>query len=544
MKRVIRMSKYFVAGILMLVLFVKCNVAVEASVNKLSESNQKYVQTIEVPEDEITQYGLAAAFRRTLDKADQSGTLYNDKGNVKVIVPAGNYELTNAIQINYCNITADFTDCFFVQKKGNTNSLLRIGEADNTRTGYYYKNITIIGGVFDGNGTSSTLFKTAHSKNIILNGTSFKNTKNGHLVEVAGVDGLTFSNCRFSDQVLNEDGAKKVTYEAIQIDILTHDHLNGYLSETLATRDVLVENCIFDNVPRGVGSHTTILNCPVDGVTIKNNEFKNMGSIAVQGLNWKNVTISDNIIKNSPRGIALYGLFVRGTYLPSEISKEDGISTKLSDKYQKPSSNQKISITGNKIYCKGKEKYADYLPVGIYVGGLKLNKSTQEGRGSVVPKGDYYISGVKIKNNEIQSVGYGIRLEDAKKVVVSSNKLKFVGKKSGDEYHGIQLRMESQCSEISNNTIDGYNTNGIYLNTASKTTTISGNKISNVGKYGIGIEQSKVTTIKKNTIKKAKIYGINVNEKAEVEKIVENKLSQCGEKIHVSVNSKVKKLGN
>ena len=91
--------------------------------------------------------------------------------------------------------------------------------------------------------------------------------------------------------------------------------------------------------------------------------------------------------------------------------------------------------------------------------------------------------------------------------------------------------------------ISGYNANGIYLNTNSKAGTISGNKISNVGKYGIGIEQSKVTAIKNNTIKKAKNWGIAVVIRANVSKISGNKVSGCLEKVHVTKDSKAKSVG-
>ena len=498
---------------------------------------QQYTRTVEVTQAYIDKYGFTNAFYRTVELANAAGSLEDEQGLVKVTMPAGVYEISNPIQVNYSNLTVDFTGCTFIQQKGNVGNLLRIGESNNKRTGYYYHDITIVGGTFDGNGSRSTIFKTAHSKNIVVVGTTFKNVENGHLTEAAGVDGLTFFDCTFRDQLLATSGAP-LTYEAIQLDILSHDHFSGYMAEALATKNVLVENCVFDNVPRGVGSHTSIVNCPLDGITIKNNTFKNIGSIGVQGHNWINVTISGNEISGCPRGIALYILQATGTYLPSDIAAEDGVATTISDRYIKPAADQKILISDNKITCSGKDKFASYAPVGIYVGGLKLTKDTKMTKGSIVPKGDYYISGVTIKNNNVQSVGNGIRLEDVRKVTVASNTFKFVGKAKGESYHGIQLRLASQADQIKNNTVSGYNTNGIYLNGASKATTISGNKISNVGKYGIGVEQSTVNTIKSNTIKKAKTWGIAVVIKSKVSKISGNKISGCEEKIHITKDSK------
>ena len=502
---------------------------------------QSYSRTVEVSQAYIKKYGFTNAFYRTIEQANTMSPLENAQEPVKVTMPAGVYEISNPIQINYSNLTVDFTGCTFVQKKDNVGNLLRIGESNNKRTGYYYHDITIIGGTFDGNGSRSTIFKTAHSRNITVVGTTFKNVTNGHLTEAAGVDGLTISGCTFQDQLLATSGAT-LTYEAIQLDILTSEHFSGYLAETLATKNVLVEKCLFDNVPRGVGSHTAILNCPLDGITVKNNTFKNIGSIAVQGHNWINVEICDNDIADCPRGIALYTMQSTGTYLPSDIAAEDNVPTTLSDSYSKPDADQNILISDNQIVCGGKDQFASYAPVAIYVGGLKLTKNTKMTKGSIVPKGDYYISGVTIKNNDVQSVGNGIRLEDVRKVTITSNKFKFVGKAKGDAYHGIQLRLESQADQIKNNTISGYNANGIYLNTNSKAGTISGNKVSNVGKYGIGIEQSKVTAIKGNTIKKAKNWGIAVVIRANVSKISGNKISGCLEKVHITKDSKAKSV--
>lgn len=506
-------------------------------------TSQEYVQTIHVSPGDISKYGFAAAFKRTLRNAKESGKLLNEKGIVKVEVPAGTYEIDSSMQINDSNLTIDFTGCTFIQKSGSNINLLRIGETNDPHTGYYYHDITIVGGVFDGSEHSNTLFKAAHAENIRLQGAVLRNVKNGHLIEVAGINGLSVIECSFENQILEKD-SKALAYEAIQIDILTHNHLKGYLSEALATQNVLVEDCVFDHVPRGVGSHTSIVNCPVNGITIKNTTFRNIGSAAIQGQNWLNVDISDNQISGCPRGIALYALGNSGNYIPSDIAFEDGVATDLPDTYIKPDEEQKIKIYKNTIICQGKDPYASYDPVGIYVGGLKLTENTKSTNGSVISKGNYYMSGISIKNNTIQSLGNGMRLENVRKTIVTDNSMKFVGKKSSKEFHGIQLRLESQCTDIKNNKITGYNANGIYLNTKSYAQTISGNKISKVNKYGIGIENAKAGKIVKNTISSAKRYGVNVIEHAVVSSISGNKIGKCGEKIHVSKNSKAKSVKN
>ena len=84
-----------------------------------------------------------------------------------------------------------------------------------------------------------------------------KNEKGGHMMEVAGVDGFTARGCVFKDQVLP---VGEVGYEAIQFDILHPSHMVNCRVEDLNMRNILVENCTFENIPRGVGTHTGVLN--------------------------------------------------------------------------------------------------------------------------------------------------------------------------------------------------------------------------------------------------------------------------------------------
>ena len=92
-------------------------------------TSQEYVQTIHVSPGDISKYGFAAAFKRTLRNAKESGKLLNEKGIVKVEVPAGTYEIDSSMQINDSNLTIDFTGCTFIQKSGSNINLLRIRSA-------------------------------------------------------------------------------------------------------------------------------------------------------------------------------------------------------------------------------------------------------------------------------------------------------------------------------------------------------------------------------------------------------------------------------
>ena len=154
---------------------------------------------------------------------------------------------------------------------------------------YYYQNITIDGGIWNENGNSNTAIKICHTQNITLMNATLKNCSNSHLMEIAGNNGITIQNCNFADQALSTS-AKPYTYEAIQLDILLESHLSGYLSEDLPLKNVKITGCSFKNVPRGIGSHTAILNNPVDTIEISNNTFTSLKSLAIQAMNYINCT--------------------------------------------------------------------------------------------------------------------------------------------------------------------------------------------------------------------------------------------------------------
>ena len=88
---------------------------------------QSYSRTVEVSQAYINKYGFTNAFYRTIEQANTMSPLENAQEPVKVTMPAGVYEISNPIQINYSNLTVDFTGCTFVQKKDNVGNLLRIG---------------------------------------------------------------------------------------------------------------------------------------------------------------------------------------------------------------------------------------------------------------------------------------------------------------------------------------------------------------------------------------------------------------------------------
>lgn len=141
-----------------------------------------------------------------------------------------------------------------------------------------------------------------HTKNFTIKNIHFKNMNTGHFIEVDASDGAKIIGCTFS-------GVSKDTpwnKEAINVD--TPDKLTGGLNvpwtahDCTPNKNLLIEGCTFENLNRGIGTHKYSMkksggewvNCMHEGITIKDNSFKNISDAAVFMMNWKNTTVTGN----------------------------------------------------------------------------------------------------------------------------------------------------------------------------------------------------------------------------------------------------------
>ena len=116
----------------------------------------------------------------------------------KIVVAPGDYYLSYALTIhsNTCLSLYGVT----LRRNGTANMLIAGGNRYEAE-GYCYRNITVEGGTFDGNGGTGTMIKLAHAKNVLLKNVTVKNNRNTHMIETAAIDGFTVTGCNFSDQV-------------------------------------------------------------------------------------------------------------------------------------------------------------------------------------------------------------------------------------------------------------------------------------------------------------------------------------------------------
>lgn len=452
----------------------------------------------------------------------------------KVVVKPGSYKISSAFSM-YSNTYLYAQGAAFKQNASGQN-MVRVGSAESV-LGYYYENIVIDGGEWDESNNSSTLAKFAQTKTVTVQNATFKNVKLGHLMEVAGVNGMTITNCQFMNQTIDK---KSKYYEAIQLDILVDKHFNGYRSQDLANKNITVTNCTFNNVPRGVGSHTAVLNNPIDGVTVTGNTFTNIKSCAVQFANVINCTVSNNKITSSPRGIAIFGAVAEShdVYLATTLSKEGKTSSSTSVKYVKPASNMNIVITNNNIMISGEDPYATYERCGVYLSGFDAKSVYKSSSGDKMPKGNYYVSGALVQNNTVKGNSHGVKLVDVWNTKVLNNTLDFTGSIGKINFYGVNLTNATKSITISKN-ICNKHLNGIYAKDAGAGN-ITDNTIKDTKKYGISIERSSASTISGNTISNTKDNGIHISDKSKAKEISNNKITSAGNRgIYVGSSSKV-----
>lgn len=466
---------------------------------------------------------------------DEAGELASPSDIYTVKVEQGNYLLTNHIDLK-SNTTLDLRGVTLKASGSDFNMLS--SQMDDPKGGYAdFCNAKIWGGTFVGDSKNDkTHMRLYHGDNVTLDGVTITGGNSNHMLEVAAINHFTVKNCTFKDMGKNKR-------EAIQLDLAVSSSIypNIILDGTMM-KNVEITGCTFSNVSRGVGSHSILVGAYLDQIKITNNLFEHVDEECIIALNYHHAVISGNTMEDCGAGVLFQAFRVNATNVYTTI--QDGAK-----KYKgKVSPNASSVIENNTIqtsYHPACEKI-----LGIKLFGRKLTKAEKNKEdGGKIPAGNYYVSGVKVINNTIQTAGYGIMLENAKKSTVKGNKITGKGFSSKDalakqkKYNGIHLGKESTDILIQKNTIKKLQNVGIFLQDSSIATTIKNNTIDGGKKAGIFvIHHSKVKKgIIGNTIKNVKNVGIGLYNGVTVKGgMKKNKISgPCKKKISISVKSKV-----
>ena len=252
-------------------------------------------------------------FQQALDKAKQE--LIDDSNYlVKVHVPQGTYYINKTLSIysnTYLFMENDTKVIFsgkgnvlkssYIDKKGNIcaatdTSRLDGGLSEDCNIGGYrqYKNITIEGGVWDFNGNNTFLF--IHGENLTIKNTTILNSST-HAINPSASKNVLIDNVVIKNQIEPKSSRIGSMNEVIHLDsaALPGEPKAFPIDET-PIKNVIIENCIFDDVYSGIGSHVLYTKEEVMGenIIIRKNVFRNVKYIAINLFSHKDVSIYDN----------------------------------------------------------------------------------------------------------------------------------------------------------------------------------------------------------------------------------------------------------
>lgn len=492
-----------------------------------------------------------------------------------VRLPKGEYCLYQSLNL-YSNTVLDLSDSVIVRAEG-CGSMIRFGTSKDVVYGYDgYRNITIKNGAFDArNIGGSSLVRFAHASNVEINGVTFMNTTDvQHLLTFAACENVRVSGCQFRNMKTTAD-LDGFNCEAVQIDILKEGYFTYPAYDGTPTKNVSVTGCTFENVPRGLGTHSAIAGYYFDNMVFKNNTFKNIESYAIRVVNYINSTVSDNIITDCGSGISCGT--VTNTNLSNFYAPLNGTQVR---------NNVNVTISGNKIYLKSngadtsafgirligaqvknfKDKNGKTFSADCRISGVRVENNTVSGAVSQKSFNAIHINGAKgstygknsnvsVKNNKvtfnykgkISNTVYGIKAENSEKICFYGNTVTdkkavihslLTADKSSELYFeknsfsgaksfGIKLQNIKKAKLISN-TVNNTKSNGVYILKGCGNVEVKSNKIKSCSGYGIAVNDGQASTISSNSIYSCKKYSIYLTGKGKANTISSNYI--CGGK--------------
>ncbi len=537
----------------------------------VTDSSGETVASYEIVTDNLSvdaRDSIQKALRYARDNASPSD-IYT------VRLPKGEYCLYQSLNL-YSNTVLDLSGSVITRAEG-CGSMIRFGLSKDVVYGYDgYQNVTIKNGTFDARHIGgSSLVRFAHASEVEISDVVFKNTTDvNHLLTFAACKNVSIRSCQFRDMKITQS-LSKFNCEAVQIDILKEGYFTYPAYDGTPTKNVSITGCTFENVPRGLGTHSAIAGHYFDNMVIRNNTFKNIESYAIRVINYINSTISDNVITDSGSGIscgtvtnAKLGNFfaplngtVPGTDMNTVISRNK-ISLKSNGDEDSAFGIRLIGADIKNFKDKnGKSFTADYR-----ISGVRVENNTVTGNITHTSLNAIHINGAKgsafgkdsnvvIKNNKvtfnykgkIKNTVYGIKTENSEKIYFYGNTVTdkkavihalVTGDKnkelyfeknsfSGASSFGIKLQ-NTKKAKIVSNSISNTKSNGIYIVKGCASVDIKSNKIKGCSGYGIDINDGQADNISSNSIYACKKYSIYLTGKAKVKTISSNFI--CGGK--------------
>ena len=167
-----------------------------------------------------------------------------------------------------------------------------------------WKNIYIEGGIWNCNNADDSTkdmigaFLFRHGEGLTLKNLTIENSS-GHTINVSAtknviIDGVTIRNSRKSNK-------KGFLVESIHLDSAGIGEKQAYPVDGTPIKNIIIQNCIFDNVYTAIGNHSIYRKedgCVLtNNVIIQNNLFNNIKYYAINAIAFENITIKGNVAK-------------------------------------------------------------------------------------------------------------------------------------------------------------------------------------------------------------------------------------------------------
>lgn len=275
--------------VLLSVGFSKCTVTIK---NENGEILESYYST-----NNITK-SLKRAFEYTAKNASADNLLI-------ISIAKGSYDVKETIHLSSYT-TLDLGNARLINSNRKRGNILKSPEDKPYPKYSSLTECVIKNGTLDGNYNTnqSCILRLCHCKNILIENVSFLNNYYSHHAELAASKNVTFRNCSFSGQVSDLNISSS---EAIQIDILDKVHFYGFTCYDNTMNDsITVENCLFKNVYRGVGTHNYFKNLYQTNIKITGCTFENITDCGISAVNFENVLFKNNNYINCK-----YSVFLR-----------------------------------------------------------------------------------------------------------------------------------------------------------------------------------------------------------------------------------------
>lgn len=409
--------------------------------------------------------------------------------SIEIYFGPGTYRLMNELKI-YSNttITASSKAIFvrdhtkYILMNGNRSS-----EANpSTATGYTGRgDITISGGIWDGNGVKQTakasIFHLGHGDRITIQGATFKDVSTSHHIEFNACRNVIVRDCFFLGMVNNpnSDGVIEDYNECIQLDLSKPGVTTIGPADNTPCRQVEIDNCYFgpsstpgsSNIARGVGSHSSTIGRPHFDINIKNCTVENSTSWGFRAYNWRHVTITDNTLYNCGGGInwrsPIQGVDTQNSAGENVGSEVTYISEITGNSIQGTMTNGRAI----EIYGEGTTPIGKVRDVIVSENIIRLGSSTKE---AILFN---LAESCECVNNRIHGAGLSaITIRNSEDISVNGNIITSAGK------YGVEVTDDSTGIIVSANNINKVQSSGVYLggNVQTEAISVSNNMISGV----------------------------------------------------------------